>query len=397
MGAVRGIYEKVPKSGEWWIRYADSTGRIRREKAGSRDWALKLYRKRKTEVLQGKKLPETLRRKEASFAEIVKDALEYSEAHKRSYADDVCRTNRLLSWLGDRPAGAITPRDIERCLAEAAERDGLAPATLNRYRAVLSLIFRLAIRNDKVAQNPARLVRPQRENNARVRYLSADEEKRIREVIGREFHEHMAEFDLALHTGLRRGEMYGLTWADINFPARILTVPLSKNGERRHVRLNRVALDALSTLHQKGRRVGRVFETKGPRHWLEPLVERAGIRDFHWHDLRHTFASRAVMAGVDLRSVQDLLGHKSIIVTCRYSHLAPTHQLAAVESVADFTERQQAELAQRGPTEASTDTKTSTGLISAIDDQGNDAAKPFSLSVLDNSGRVAQPDRASDF
>jgi hypothetical protein len=76
---VRGLYEKEPGSGEWWIRYADVTGRIRREKAGTRDAALKLYRKRKTEILQGKKLPETLRRREASFAEIVQDALEYSD------------------------------------------------------------------------------------------------------------------------------------------------------------------------------------------------------------------------------------------------------------------------------------------------------------------------------
>jgi site-specific recombinase XerD len=69
----------------------------------------------------------------------------------------------------------------------------------------------------------------------------------------------------------------------------------------------------------------------GPRYWFEPAVGRAKIRAFSWHCLRHTFASRLVMAGVDLRTVQELLGHKSIAMTVRYSHLSPTHTLAAVE------------------------------------------------------------------
>ena len=71
------------------------------------------------------------------------------------------------------------------------------------------------------------------------------------------------------------------------------------------------------------------------RHWFEPALDVAGIRDFSWHCLRHTFASRLVMAGVDLRTVQELLGHKSIAMTVRYSHLAPAHTLAAVERLAE--------------------------------------------------------------
>jgi integrase len=69
----------------------------------------------------------------------------------------------------------------------------------------------------------------------------------------------------------------------------------------------------------------------GPRYWFEPALPKAKIRNFSWHCLRHTFASRLVMAGVDLRKVQELMGHKSIEMTVRYSHLTPKHTLAAVQ------------------------------------------------------------------
>src|SRR5215469_17967473 len=108
----RGIYEKEPDSGIWWIRYADTTGRIRREKAGTKGAAIKLYQKRKTEVLQGKKLPENLRAPMVGFAELAKDALAYSKAHKRSYGDDVIRMEKVLASFRGRSAESITPREL---------------------------------------------------------------------------------------------------------------------------------------------------------------------------------------------------------------------------------------------------------------------------------------------
>src|SRR5437868_5800280 len=87
----KGIFEKVPGSDIWWVRYADASGRIRREKIGTKSAAIKLYRKRKTEVLEGKKLPDQLRQKPVTFADLAEDALEYSKAHKRSFGDDEIR------------------------------------------------------------------------------------------------------------------------------------------------------------------------------------------------------------------------------------------------------------------------------------------------------------------
>lgn len=208
---VRGIYEKVSGSGVWWVRYSDATGRIRREKAGLKQAAETLYRKRKTEVLQGKKLPEKLRHANVSFDEIARDALEY-KGHE-SHRNDKWNMESLLGWFGGRAAADITPQEIDGNLADLSE-EGRAPATVNRYRALLSLVYSVACRNGKVSVNPARLVRLRKENNARIRFLRTDkdndEETKIREKIRLLCPEQEPEFDLALHTGMRRGEQYRL-------------------------------------------------------------------------------------------------------------------------------------------------------------------------------------------
>ncbi|MGC1977129.1 MAG: hypothetical protein WA671_10475, partial [Candidatus Sulfotelmatobacter sp.] len=110
----RGVYEKVPGSGEWWIRYNDSSGRFRREIAKSKSIAIKLVEKRRMEALQGRKLPETLRRPTITFGEIAKDALAYSKANKLSYRHDSGRMETLLRWFREYPAEGITAQDIER-------------------------------------------------------------------------------------------------------------------------------------------------------------------------------------------------------------------------------------------------------------------------------------------
>ncbi|MGC2852378.1 MAG: site-specific integrase [Candidatus Acidiferrum sp.] len=359
----RGIFEKVPGSGVWWIRYADSTGRIRREKAGTKDNATKLYYKRKTQALEGRKLPEKLRRPRVSFAEIAQDALGYSKAHKvhEAYRIDRWHMETLLTWFRERVAEEITPQDIERKLSKLAE-DGRKPATVNRYRTLLSLVFSLAVRNGKLASNPVRQVKRRKENNERVRFLESEEETKLRRKIQALCPEHEAEFDLALHTGMRRGEQYRLRWQDVDLKHGIITIPLSKHGEARHIQINSVARAALLRLRERADGVGYVCPGyEGPRkrdwrHWFADAVEKAQVANFRWHDLRHTFASRLVMAGVPLRAVQVLMGHKCIETTLRYSHLGDTHLQMAVERL---TEK---------PTDTTTGTEqtgTSNGQIAA--------------------------------
>lgn len=339
----RGIYERTP--GDWYIRYADATGKIRREKAGTYAAATKLYHKRKQQVLEGKKLPENLRKTAVSFDEILDDALEFSKAHssRRHYYGETLKKPLFVEWFGGRAAESIRPQEIERRLNVLAE--GRQPATVNRYRSFLSRIFSLAVRNGRLVLSPVRETKRRKENNGRVRFLDDTEEEILRERIRSICPEREAEFDLALHTGMRQSELYSLRWEDVDLERSIITIRRSKHGEKRHIQMNSVARRALESLNERRDQHGRVVPlmrepvrgTNGerkryyPRWFSERIVDGSGVNDFNWHDLRHTFASRLVMAGVPLRSVQELMGHKTIQMTLRYSHLTPSHLHEAVE------------------------------------------------------------------
>ena len=138
---------------------------------------------------------------------------------------------------------------------------------------------------------------------------------------------------VALHTGLRKSEQLRLKWVDVDFQRQRITVRESKAGEARHIPMNQVVIEALKGLPRMlhnpyvfyGRNVGKPLHN-GIKHsdWLNYL-EATGIEDLHWHDLRHTFASRLVMKGVDLYTVSKLMGHHSLEMTERYPHLAPDY------------------------------------------------------------------------
>ena len=140
----------------------------------------------------------------------------------------------------------------------------------------------------------------------------------------------------ALNTGMRKGEILGLKWKDINFRQRVIVLLDTKNNERREVPINKLLFEVLLPL-RKNPDSPYVFSKKNGKPYsnvrtsFETTKEKAGIEDFRFHDLRHTFASHLVMAGVGLRTVQELLGHKSYEMTLRYTHLSPDHKKAAVD------------------------------------------------------------------
>ncbi len=148
---------------------------------------------------------------------------------------------------------------------------------------------------------------------------------------------------LALHTGLRRGERFGLHWEQIDFANRLITIPRSKSGELRRVPMNDVVLGLLRKMPSR-LQSDWVFPSETEKTAIDaqnyfnrvfiPAVNKAKVDAFRWHDLRHTFAGRLVMRAVDLRTVQELMGHKTIQMTLRYAHLSPGHQLEAVQRVA---------------------------------------------------------------
>jgi integrase len=333
----RGIYERERGSGVWWICYFDRFGKRHREKAGTKSVAIKLYGKRKQQVLEGKKLPESFRKPSVNFRQLVEDALAYSKRNKRSYKTDIPRFATLKEWFGSYPAEEVTPEEIERTLARAAEKENWAPSTFNHYRSLMSLSYRLGIQNRKVSSNPARSVTHRREDNNRVRFLTEEEEKKLRELVQKKWPTHLPELDLAINTGLRKSSQYGLTWDMIDWKSRELHIPRTKNEEPLHVPLNDAAVAALMVVRKGSDRKGRVFKSlktgeplENGRHWFDDAIVETKLKNFHWHDLRHTFASRLRMKGAPLEDIADLLGHKSLTMTRRYAHLGPNKLHAVV-------------------------------------------------------------------
>ena len=124
----------------------------------------------------------------------------------------------------------------------------------------------------------------------------------------------------------------------------MLNIPRTKNEEPVHVPLNDAAVAALRVVHARGDGKGRVFQSKktgepleNGKHWFEDAVILAGIKNFRWYDLRHTFASRLRMKGVALEDIADLLGHKSLTMTRRYAHLGPNklHEVVSLLKPSD--------------------------------------------------------------
>lgn len=151
------------------------------------------------------------------------------------------------------------------------------------------------------------------------------EEDRLRSVIRKEFPHRLPESEVALGTGMRKSEQYGLRWPDVDFKQKKVFVQRNKHGGERTVYLNATTLGVLEFLRSKTGDSEHVFsnnrgEMLRSNRWFEDALKKAGIEHFTWHCLRHTFGTRLVERGVDLRSVQDSLGHKTLSMTVRYTH-----------------------------------------------------------------------------
>jgi site-specific recombinase XerD len=340
---VTGVFEKERGSGIWWVRYR--TGKqLHREKVGRKSDAIALYHKRKADIRAGLKLPANMRGKSITFGTIADAALIWSKAHKRDWKNDELRVPALKAKFGSREAESIRPEEIDAYVSEHAK----APATQNRLLALFSMIYREAKINKKVSSNPARSVELREVDNARIRYITDPEEKTLTEIIKRDFPHHVEAFNIAIHTGMRLSEQFTLEWSQVDLSRKMIHLPRTKNGRDRYIPLNSTALDAFRHIRarvpadtvpvfltmRKKKATGRRARIKTPRTWFEDVVKESKLQEITWHTCRHTFISRLVMAGVDLRTVMELAGHKSMTMTLRYSHLAPAHTAAAVERIA---------------------------------------------------------------
>jgi integrase len=204
-----------------------------------------------------------LRKRAVLFAELADDAIAYIESRYARPADDVARMKMIKGWFPGRGAEDIRPFEIKNKLKEASAQETWSASTANHYHNLISLVYRLAIENEKQKESPIhRKVRKQQEDNSRVRFLTPDEEKKLRETLQSkpEWEEHEPELTLALHTSLRRRNMYrDLVWENVDLQARVAMIPrtsnrkrITKNGDPIVVPLNDMALRALAIFRSRG-------------------------------------------------------------------------------------------------------------------------------------------------
>lgn len=249
------------------------------------------------------------------------------------------QTQQLTYWqihLGHYTLEAITPGMI------AEHRDILArtrkSSTVRRYLAALSHTFTIAIKEYQWAnENPCQKIRKPPEPKGRVRFLSEDETKRLLETCKTSRNPYLyIVVVIALATGARKMEILSLQWSDADLTRGVLTFRHTKNGETRSVPLTGYALELLKQ-HDRRPNSPLVFPDatgKKPlsvRDAFVNTVKQAGIEDFRFHDLRHSAASYLAMNGASLLEIAEVLGHKTLSMVKRYSHLSEGHTRSVVE------------------------------------------------------------------
>lgn len=279
-----------------------------------------------------------------SFTDHLPNTLKFSEAvelYLKKYAGkDPSKRQRMSFWLetfGDRPVGKITRLQIKTVLSHLSNK--LKPATINRYKACLSAVYSFLLQEYDIEHNPVKGISNLPENNARTRFLSQTEISRLLSACAVSPWERLHLLVLmAITTGARRSELLNLTWQDIDLKRKQAVLDATKNGERRILVLTNEVSESLMMFRQKD---GFLFpHPRDPysrfknfdKHWLNAM-ERAGIKNFRFHDLRHTCASLLASQGVSLLAISDVLGHKSITMTKRYAHLCVQQKAQIIEQV----------------------------------------------------------------
>lgn len=338
----------VFKKGSWWCRLTHN-GRERWHKCDSKTQAKTLYGRLKAQIREEQYFPDKFKTQEALTVRAWLDrCLKGSANHGKKNEERYGRFWKAL--LGKRLLSAVSTEDLRRIQTklkakwEHAQRErigtgkakrGKSPATINRHFAHLRHALALAVKDGKLDRNPISGVKFFAECN-KTRFLSDKELTGLRE------HLPALDFKLvafAVETGMRRAEQFKLRWKDVDLEHGVLTIPMSKSGKTRHVPLSDEALRILRSLDSllspwvfpspedslKARSAASFVA-----HRFTPALCKAGIVGASWHTLRHTAASRRIAAGVDLVSVKEILGHRDIQTTMRYSHLSPTHLRDAV-------------------------------------------------------------------
>ncbi len=333
---VRGVFEKPADSDVWWIQYFDH-GRRRRERVGTHANAVKLYQKRKTQIMTGDKLPE-LQRKRVTLGELIDDALDYARQHDLVMRNYEGYAKALREALGTRSAEDVKASELATWL----KGKGKSGASFNRHRAFASVCYREGIRSGKVRENVARQVQQRKEPRGRQRFLSRDEYEKIVARLTVLHPEEVPLFVISVFTGMRLSEQFWLPWKGVNFERGVIELRKTKNHEDRTIPMASVVAEQFQILRDRTkspprgqvfpRPRGGVSRIKSP-FWFDRLMAEFEIEPYTWHHNRHTFCSWLAIAGVPLKTIQELAGHKTIAITAKYAHLCPDHTRSEIEKL----------------------------------------------------------------
>jgi integrase len=270
-------------------------------------------------------------------------------AYERDYLPRKAPTTQyqerlLFRWFSDE-LGAIALGDLSPLILRTW-RDSLRPfykpSTIRRYMTALSAVLTVAVQDlEWLATHPLRKVAPPPAPPGRERSLTPEQQARLLAACQASRNRHLyVAVVLALSTATRKNELLSRQWTDIDLERGLLRIPQSKNGARRAIPLVPQAVAVL-----------RQHATQGQRGWVFPRADgrkpvlldyawrqaraRAGLADFHFHDLRHTSASYLAMSGASLRDIAEILGHKSLTQTMKYTHLMEPHTRGIMERMAE--------------------------------------------------------------
>lgn len=328
-----GCYER-PDRGGWWISWTDAQGRRRQRKTDAQNitQAKAIRAAELLRVEQAKMLGHTPPGDE-TFGEVADRYLRYQKARlsPRGYAREECIRRLHLARFDSLKLSSIRKIDLQSYLTERVTQKA-SPYSVRKELVFLTHMFRLAVEWEIIPFTPAQGLKAPKLPPGRVRYLQPTELKALLEGCKSGLREIVA---LAVSTGMRRGEIMGLRYLDVDLSNRRILLPQTKNGDSRVVYLNNMAMMVLESM-PTGNPGDLIFSN-----WTAAqvtmkfgrVVRRLKIENFRFHDLRHTAASWMRMAGADIHTVAELLGHRNLATARRYQHLSPAYLSEAVSKL----------------------------------------------------------------
>ncbi len=221
----------------------------------------------------------------------------------------------------------------------------LSNATVNRYRAILSKVFNLGIQNKNITVNPITDLKKLKVKNIKTRYLTLEEEYRLYNAVSQTYQYLKDIITCALQTGMRKGEILNLKWSNIDMEYRFIELLETKSGKSRRIPISDTLYNIFNSLPVTSEYVFVNPETNKPytdlKKSFRTVLKQAGIINFRFHDLRHTFATRLAECNIDLIVIKELLGHSKIETTMRYSHAVPKRKIEAIMILNSYREQKE--------------------------------------------------------